>query len=286
MLRLHLFCLLLLLLSLPGIAAAAPLPHSAAVPGGVAVVDLGQARGKAPVVRYNKHRVMVVKNDGHWQAVVGIPLSAKVGLHQLQIAGLDQRRSFRVNGKQYAEQHITIKDKRKVNPNKEDMKRIRAERGRINTALGYWSDAEVTATRFTLPVPGRLSSPFGLRRFFNQQPRKPHSGIDIAAPAGTPIRAPADGRIIERGDFFFNGNTVFIDHGQGLVTMYCHMSRIDVKPGQQVKAGQVIGAVGQTGRVTGPHLHWSVSLNDARVDPGFFFNDLPQLLSAREAKEP
>lgn len=286
MVRLHLFCLLLLLLSLPGIAAAAPLPHSAAVPGGVAVVDLGKARGKAPVVRYNKHRVMVVTNDGHWQAVVGIPLSAKTGLHQLQIAGLDQRRSFRVNGKQYAEQHITIKDKRKVNPNKEDMKRIRAERGRINTALGYWSDTEVTATLFTLPVRGRLSSPFGLRRFFNEQARKPHSGIDIAAPAGTPIRAPADGRIIERGDFFFNGNTVFIDHGQGLVTMYCHMRRIDVKPGQQVKAGQVIGAVGQTGRVTGPHLHWSVSLNDARVDPGFFFNDLPQLLSAAKVKTP
>jgi murein DD-endopeptidase MepM/ murein hydrolase activator NlpD len=286
MLRLRLFCLLLLMLSLPGIPAAAPMPHSAAVPGGVAVVDLGQAQGKAPVVRYNKHRVMVVKNDGHWQAVVGIPLSAKVGLHQLQIAGLDQLRSFRVQPKQYAEQHITIKDKRKVNPNKDDMKRIRAERGRINSALGYWSEQAVTATRFTLPVRGRLSSPFGLRRFFNEQPRKPHSGIDIAAPAGTPIRAPASGRIIERGNFFFNGNTVFIDHGQGLVTMYCHMSRIDVKPGQQVKAGQIIGAIGQTGRVTGPHLHWGVSLNDARVDPGFFFNDLPQLLSAAEAQKP
>jgi murein DD-endopeptidase MepM/ murein hydrolase activator NlpD len=285
MLRFSLCCLLLLL-SLPSMLVAAPLPHSAAVPGGITMVDLGKALGKAPLVRYNKHRVMVVKSDDHWQAVVGIPLTAKTGLHQLQIAGIDLQRSFRVYSKQYAEQHITIKDKRKVNPNKEDMKRIRAERGRINAALGYWSDQEVTTIRFTLPVRGRLSSPFGLRRFFNEQARKPHSGIDIAAPAGTPIHAPASGRIIESGDFFFNGNSVFIDHGQGLVTMYCHMSRIDVKPGQQVEAGQVIGAVGQTGRVTGPHLHWSVSLNDARVDPGFFFNDLPQLLSAAEAKSP
>jgi murein DD-endopeptidase MepM/ murein hydrolase activator NlpD len=284
MLRFSLYCLLLA--SLPLLLGAAAIPHSAAVPGGVTVVDLGQAEKKAPVVRYRKNRVMVIKNNGHWQAIVGIPLSAKNGIHELQIVGKDKPASFRVQAKDYAVQHITIKDKRKVNPNKEDMKRIRAERSRINSALRHWSQHEVTSTRFSLPLVGRLSSPFGLRRFFNEQPRKPHSGIDIAAPAGTPIHAPADGRIIERGNFFFNGNSVFIDHGQGLVTMYCHMSRIDVKPGQQVKAGEIIGAVGQTGRVTGPHLHWSVSLNNARVDPASFFTDLPQQLSSAQAHNP
>lgn len=166
-----------------------------------------------------------------------------------------------------------------MNPNEEDLKRIRGERGRINSALRYWQQQATVDTRFTLPVKGRLSSPFGLRRFFNEQPRKPHSGIDIAAPEGTPIVAPAAGRIIENGDFFFNGNSVFIDHGQGLVTMYCHMSRIDVKPGQRVARGEAIGAVGQTGRATGPHLHWSVSLNDARVDPSLFFDDFDSLLT-------
>ena len=259
---------------------SSPLPQTAAVPGGIVTVDLGPAKGAAPVVRYNKKRVMVVQSNGHWQAVVGIPLSTRSGKQQLKLAGRSQSLPFEVNQKNYAEQRLTIKNKRKVNPNKEDMKRIRGERGRINSALRHWEQQEAIDTRFTLPVKGRLSSPFGLRRFFNEQARKPHSGIDIAAPEGTPIVAPAAGRIIETGNFFFNGNTMFIDHGQGLVTMYCHMNRIDVKPGQDVDQGETIGAVGQTGRVTGPHLHWSVSLNDARVDPTLFFDDFKSLFPA------
>jgi murein DD-endopeptidase MepM/ murein hydrolase activator NlpD len=155
------------------------------------------------------------------------------------------------------------------------MERIGQEQRRIRKALANRDPHSPETLRFRLPVEAPMSSPFGLRRFFNEQPRKPHSGLDLAAAEGTPIRAPAAGRISDTGDFFFNGNTVFIDHGQGLVTMYCHLSRIDVKPGQQVQTGQVIGAVGATGRVTGAHLHWSVSLNDARVDPMLFLQEMP-----------
>lgn len=256
-----------------------PMPRTAAVPGGIVIVDLGPT-GTAPVARYNNRRVMVVRDGEHWQAIVGIPLQTKPGKQQLKLADRKQTVSFDISTKKYAEQRLTIKNKRKVNPNEEDMKRIRGERGRIGVALRHWQQQAAVETRFILPVVGRLSSPFGLRRFFNDQPRKPHSGIDIAAPEGTPIVSPAAGRIIENGEFFFNGNSVFIDHGLGLVTMYAHMSRIDVKPGQRVARGETIGTVGHTGRATGPHLHWGVSLNDARVDPALFFEDLESLLTA------
>ncbi len=257
------------------------LPKTNAVPGGIVIVDLelnsNKTSSKAPIVFYKKKRVMVANNDGRWLGIVGIALTAKPGQHTLRIKGHNKLISFTVKPKKYAEQHITIKDKRKVNPNAEDMKRIRREKVRINSALKHWADNNEVNTRFVLPLKGRLSSPFGLRRFFNEQARKPHSGIDIAAPEGTLIQSPAAGKVIESGDFFFNGNSVFIDHGQGLVTMYCHMSNIKVKPGQRVAQGEAIGAVGQTGRVTGPHLHWSVSLNNARVDPNLFFDNLNQL---------
>lgn len=262
-------------------AHAISLPHTDSVPGGIAVVDLGitttNTKGKIPVVNYNKQRVMVTDYNGTWHGIVGIPLSAKTGKHKLLIKGQTRSVSFVVNQKHYAEQRITIKDKRKVNPNAEDMKRIRREKLRINAALRHWEEKVNVETDFTLPVSGELSSPFGLRRYFNDQPRNPHSGIDIAAPEGTPIISPAAGKVIESGDFFFNGNSVFIDHGQGLITMYCHMSKIKVKKGQVITKGEVIGAVGQTGRVTGPHLHWTVSLNNARVDPGLFISDLESL---------
>jgi len=281
-----LLCLLISLFSASSLAVEANtvpathlLPHTAAVPGGVVLLNVGPASSPAPEVYYRKKRVMVVQNNEQWQAVVGISLTAKTGKHQIRIKGQNTPLSFQVNAKQYPKQYLTIKSKRKVNPNKTDIKRIRGERKRINAALHHWEPQAEINTRFSLPLKGRFSSPFGLRRFFNKQPRKPHSGIDIAAPQGTPIHAPAAGKVIERGEFFFNGKSVFIEHGQGLVTMYAHMSRIDVKSGQRVARGEIIGAVGQTGRATGPHLHWGVSLNNAQVDPALFFDDLKSLLA-------
>lgn len=257
-------------------AHAVTLPQAAAVPGGVAIVPLDAAGNPhPPVARYGDRRVMVVKKEQQWLAIVGIPLGAAPGTHHLEVSGADgntQRVAFAVTDKQYETQHLTIKDKRKVEPLPQDLKRIEQERKRIDAAFARWSDALHDDLALAQPTAGEFSSPFGLRRFFNQQPRSPHSGLDIAAPTGTLIHAPASGVVIETGDFFFNGNSVFIDHGQGLVTMYCHMDRIDVKKGQTVTRGDPIGTVGATGRVTGAHLHWSVSLNNARVDPRLFLD--------------
>ncbi len=263
--RLLLACLLLF----GPTAAALALPRAEPVPGGIAVIALGSERPNA--VRYGERPVLVVEAAGRWHAVVGIPLDARPGPAALAVTGGDGRTrqlAFEIRAKDYETQYLTIKNKRQVNPNAEDLVRIHREQRRIRAALAHFSEDRQPELAFALPVDGPVSSPFGLRRFFNEQPRKPHSGLDLAAPRGTPIHAPAPGVVLDTGDFFFNGRTLFIDHGQGLVTMYCHMDEIRVRPGQAVARGEVIGTVGSTGRVTGPHLHWGVSLNDARVDPG------------------
>ncbi len=263
------------------IAALAPShavakPQAKQVPGGIAMVDLGPADAPRPAARFGDKPVLVQASDGRWQAVVGLPLSLDPGRHQLTVSrpgDKPEKRPVDVIAKQYAEQHLTIKNKRKVNPNAEDMKRITAERVRINAALNAWYDVPNPDLDFVTPLEGPRSDSFGKRRFFNGQPRRPHGGMDIAMPAGTPIVAAADGRVTETGDFFFNGNSVFLDHGQGLMTIYMHLDGIDVEPGQVVIKGQQVGTVGATGRVTGPHLHLSVRLNGTYVDPGLF---LPQ----------
>ena len=242
------------------------------VPGGIAVIPLPEDTIPSSV-HYDGKRVMTTGDASSLHAIVGLPLGAEAGTHHLEArtrGGETQRLAFEVSDKAYETQHITIKDKRKVNPEKRDMERIGREQKIIRGALRHWSDAEDVGLVFIKPVQGPYSSPFGLRRYFNQQPRKPHSGIDIAAPEGTPVMVPASGTVLETGDYFFNGNTVFIDHGQGLVTMYCHMSTIDVAPGTKVAAGDIIGKVGMTGRVTGPHLHWGVYLNRTAVNPVLF----------------
>ena len=279
------FCFLLLFYI--GSAVALTLPQDNPVPGGIAIVPLGTKPTAKPKVFYNDKQVMVVGNaqsPGTWLAVTGLPLSSQPGEQILQVkfSGNTIKVPFIINDIKYKTQHIKIKNKRKVNPNKKDLARIKKEKKYIVAALQNWSDSDAALEQFVIPVTGRLSSPFGLKRFFNNQPRKPHSGIDIAAPLGTPIVAPLDAKVINTGEYFFNGNTVFLDHGNGLITMYCHMSKILVKTGQQISRGEPIGAIGKTGRVTGPHLHWGVSLNNAMVNPGLFFNNITQVITPSE----
>ena len=257
-------------------ASAADLPKESRVPGGIAILDLGRADAAPGQVTFRGYGAPVLRTDSGWVAVVGIPLDAGPGPQAAQLqpaAGQARELAFEVTDKHYEEQRLKVANKRHVDPSPADLERIERETVRIEAALGHFSADRAPELAMRPPVPGERSSSFGLRRFFNDQPRKPHSGMDIAAPTGTPILNPAPGRVLDTGDFFFNGNTVFVDHGQGVITMYCHLSRIDVKPGDEVGTGGVLGAVGATGRVTGPHLHWSVAVNRAMVDPALFMAD-------------
>lgn len=240
-----------------------------AVPGGVAVVALGEAE-QAPTASYEDKPVLVVRDsNGQWIAIVGVDLKTPQGQHHI-VTDQGQTLRFTVGNKQYREQRITLKNQSHVNPSAEQLARYEREYNEQIAAYQQFSDRYPSNVLFDQPVQGRFSSPFGLRRFFNGEERNPHSGLDIAAARGTLVRAPANGKVILVGDYFFNGKTVFLDHGQGLITMYCHLSEILVQPGEEVARGASFAKVGATGRATGPHLHWNVSLNNARVDPEIF----------------
>ena len=239
------------------------LPNSEVVPGGIALISVPSKN-----VTYSGQRVWVTETINGLTAIIGIPLSARTGKHYVN-AG-DVKLSFEIIRKTYQEQHLTITNNRKVNPYTQDMDRIHRERAEMDAAFLTFNTDRLTDTSFELPVDGPMSSSFGLRRILNGQSRSPHSGMDIAAPEGTPVYAPSSGFVTATGDYFFNGNTILLDHGHSLVTMYCHLSEISVEIGEWVVKGQLIGLVGSTGRVTGPHLHWGVSLNNARVNPALF----------------
>jgi murein DD-endopeptidase MepM/ murein hydrolase activator NlpD len=243
------------------------LPRSASVPGGVRIIALPGSGDAAPVAMFEMHRVMVIRVDDKWLAVVGIGLDAKAGTGTLQVPA-DHPATFPIGVKTYTVQRLHVAPSQ-VDLSPQDARRAAQERARIHAAIAIFSPGP-TALKLLQPVPGVRSSSFGLRRVFNGQARSPHTGMDIAAPTGTPILAAADGTVVDTGDYFFNGNTVIIDHGQGLLTVYCHLSAFDVHTGDVVRRGQTLGRVGMTGRVTGPHLHFGVVLNQEFVDPALF----------------
>jgi len=252
-----------------GIAIARP--EHAPRPGGTAVLRLN-AGDVRPVVLFNEKRALVLRQDQTWFAVIGIPLDQSIGEATATVRAANDQTStisFAIEPHAYPEQRLTVK-KSFVDLTEEQLARVGNERKIIDAALGNWRDTSLTDVALIEPVSGRRSSSFGLRRFFNEQPRSPHKGMDIAADQGTPIVAPGDGIVTASGKFYFNGNTVFVDHGQGFVTMYCHLDEIDVENGQQVTAGTQLGKVGATGRVTGPHLHFGTYLNATAVDPSLF----------------
>lgn len=257
-----------------GAAAPAAWPDAAAVPGGVALVTVGSLAAARPTVRYAGAPVLVRERGADWVAAVGIALATDPAQVQtLAVTDADGRERelpFALQRKRYAEQRLKVAPHH-VELSAQDQARAQRERAHLGRVLAtFTADREPSTLRLRQPVAGPRSSSFGLRRIFNGQPRSPHSGMDLAAPTGTPVVCAAAGEVLDTGDYFFSGQCVIVDHGQGLLTLYCHLSAIDVAPAQQLRAGAPLGKVGATGRVTGPHLHFSTYLNATSVDPALF----------------
>lgn len=208
-----------------------------------------------------------------YSALVGIDMETEEGRYPLALyikdnMGAEIKKDYMIEvvSAGFGTQELTV-PKEKAEPDEETLKRIKFEEEEISKIWGIITEEHLWQGSFILPVDGELSDDFGLRRIINGEPRKPHSGVDISASEGTPINATNYGRVIFTGDHFFSGKNIIVDHGFGLFTMYFHLSEILVKDGQLIKKGEVIGKVGNTGRATGPHLHWGMRLNGARVNP-------------------
>lgn len=270
--------LLLAIASIGAIARAAPiatrLPKSESVPGGVVMIPLAGPANRPPQVEFDGARVLVLPAPQGWLAVVGIALSATPGAADLSVdrgAGSEPV-GFDIAPKHYTLQRLSVAPSQ-VDLSAENLARSAEESHRLHADLTTYSARLPATLRLLAPVHGRRSSSFGLRRVFNSEPRAPHAGMDIAAARGTPVVAAAAGRVLDAGSFFFTGNTVVIDHGEGFLTLYGHLNVIRTRAGAEVQAGERIGDVGMSGRATGPHLHFGVCLNGAMVDPALFLND-------------
>ena len=251
---------------------AASMPRPAAVPGGVAFIKLGSGP-TPPTARFQGNRVLIAGNETEWLALVGVPLETKAGSKLPLVIERDGREPatlrFVVGRKQYATQRLSVKPGQ-VELSPEDLARYEIERAHLSEMRKTFTDAAPESMALIQPCEGPRSDTYGQRRIFNGQSRNPHNGMDIAAPEGAPIVAAGEAKVIDVGDYFFSGNTVILDHGQGFLTLYAHLSAVEVAVGDRVATGARIGRVGATGRVTGPHLHFSVFLNSVAVDPGLF----------------
>ncbi len=249
-------------------ASGAVLPDARPVPGGIAIVDLGPVTEAPPHVTLDGTAVLVLPDAGHYHAVVGVPLATPPGIVRLVVAGGAGSRTLAVNvaAHNYPRQALKVSPKH-VDLSANDATRYADEKHHLDGVFATHTDAPPNTLRLASPVAGVRAQSFGSRRVLNGQARNPHTGMDIAAAQGLSVRAPLGGTVVDTGDYFFNGQTVIVDHGSGFLTMYCHLSRIRVHTGDTVQTGTILGDVGATGRATGPHLHFGAMLNRAWVDP-------------------
>jgi murein DD-endopeptidase MepM/ murein hydrolase activator NlpD len=265
-------------LSLGPTAQAAPITIAAAyrslAPGELVVVTI-KVEGAPTNVRVNAFRRVIPafkREDGSWRALVGIDLDQRPGRYLMEAEAdvgstvLRQSQALAVAPRKFPTRTLRV-NPAFVNPSPAELTRIRADQAFLGEVYARPAAARLWSAPFVRPVPGEANSSFGTRSVFNGEPRSPHGGTDFLSPSGTPIKSPSAGRVVCARDLYFTGNTVIIDHGLGMFSMLAHLSRIDVKEGDTVAGSQIVGLVGATGRVTGPHLHWALSVNGARVDP-------------------
>jgi murein DD-endopeptidase MepM/ murein hydrolase activator NlpD len=272
-------------LAVLALGAQAPLPPvapqvtvvvttRAQAPGEVVRVDVRSATPLAAVrVRAFGQVVQAARDSlGEWHALVGIDLETAPGEYPVEVAAstpagveLTETQALAVDAKEFPTRTLRV-DPRFVTPPARVRSRIEREAKRLGAIFATEEPASWPGA-FAAPIEGAVVSGFGVRSVFNGEPRAPHGGADYASPAGTPVAAPAGGRIVLAGDLYYTGGTVVIAHGGGLYSLFAHLSRRDVTEGARVRQGEILGAVGATGRATGPHLHWTVRLHRARVDP-------------------
>ena len=229
------------------------------------------------MVELFEQRTSFVQTDQGWIAILGVDVDVQAGSYTVDISftysdGRQQSRTqtIEVLSKNFPTTELTVAPGY-VQLSPENQARAMVESQEINAVYNELNPASYWGESFQVPIPGAIDGQnFGHRRIFNGEPRAPHSGADLSATTGTEIHASNTGNIVLAKDFFFNGNAVFIDHGLGVYTMYLHLSKILVRVGDFVERGQIIGLVGETGRVTGPHLHWEITLQGVPIDPELF----------------
>jgi murein DD-endopeptidase MepM/ murein hydrolase activator NlpD len=238
----------------------------------VFTLDVNGSPDSVSVDLFGRQTPAFTLGAGRWRALVGIDLDQKPGPYVATIEAVTgtarQRveRSIRVLPKRFPTRTLRVAPDY-VNPPPATTARIEADSAFLERVFANSAPERLWHTSFVRPVPDPANSRFGTRSVFNGEPRSPHSGADFRSPLGRPVKAPLAGHIVGARELFFTGNVVIIDHGLGMFSLLAHLSRIDVKEGDDVEAGEVVGLVGATGRVTGPHLHWSLRVGGARVDP-------------------
>ena len=249
-------------------------PDHSPFPGGVINKIIKISSTEISNVKAEQKSVYLCQVDeDHWKVLVPISLSSEIkpiiisnqGKTLLKVPILD---------KEYRESKITINNMDLVSPPAEYLPRIKKEAELGKAALNIVSKRNHSILKMPLPVEGLKSSEFGVRRFINSEPRNRHTGLDIAAKVGTEVISPLSGKVLLVGDFYYRGKTIFLDHGGGMISTYSHLSKILVQEGQLIKKNEIIGKVGQSGRVTGPHLHWQIVLSGVPVNPELFLQQV------------